>query len=188
MQYARENSDQHQHICLLWPQIFICLLLDPRTPTVNCILFQMDPLQSIFLLCVSNKIRVNMGLFIPFYPQIGRIGWQGPDITRPSKVNPKSFFCLQKLIPKISYVSIVILSLTFSSWEISFVSIVISLLTFCRGIPKKTSAQGSTWEFSGGPRTDPRFVWVAQSAPAERRVARGDSSSLYLLFFAWVEK
>ena len=42
----------------------------------------MDPLRSIFLLCVSNKITLNMGLFRPFNPQIGRIGWPGPDSTR----------------------------------------------------------------------------------------------------------
>ena len=42
----------------------------------------MDPLRSIFLLYVSNKIRLNMGLFRPFYPKIGRIGWAGPDSTR----------------------------------------------------------------------------------------------------------
>ena len=54
---------------------------DLNTPTVNYICFQMDPLQSIFLSCVSNKIRLNMDLFRPFYPQIGRIGWSRPDST-----------------------------------------------------------------------------------------------------------
>ena len=34
------------------------------------------------LLYVSKTIRLNMGLFTPFYPQICSIGWPGPDSTR----------------------------------------------------------------------------------------------------------
>ena len=47
----------------------------------------MVPHQSIFLLCVSYKIRLIMGLFRPFYPQFGRIGWPSPDSTSNVKKN-----------------------------------------------------------------------------------------------------
>ena len=61
MQSARENSDDHQHICLLWPQILVLPLPDLETPPSDYIYFQMVPLQLIFLLCVSYKIRLNIG-------------------------------------------------------------------------------------------------------------------------------
>ena len=80
--FARVNSDDHQHICLLWPQISVLLLSDLETSTLDYICFQVVPLRSIFLLCVSYKIRLNMGLFRPFYPQFGRIRWPDPDSTR----------------------------------------------------------------------------------------------------------
>ena len=43
--------------------------------------------------------------------------------------------------------------------------------------------RGVLGKFRGEPRTDPRFVQAVQSAPAGRKVARGDSPSLSLLFF-----
>ena len=65
MQFARENSDDHQHICLLWPQMLVLPLPDLETPTADYIYFQMVPLRSIILSCVSYKIRLNIG---PVYP------------------------------------------------------------------------------------------------------------------------
>ena len=85
MRFVRKKSDEYQHICLLWPQISILPLPDLDTPIVNYIWFQIEPLRSIFLSCVSNKIRLNMGLLRPFYTQIGRIGWPGPDSNRGAK-------------------------------------------------------------------------------------------------------
>ena len=79
---ARVNPDDHQHICLLWPQILVLLLFNLETPTVYYICFKMVPLRLDFLLCVNYKISLNMGLFRPFYPQFGRFGWAGPDSTR----------------------------------------------------------------------------------------------------------
>ena len=61
MQFARENSDDYQNICLLWPQILVLPLPDLETPTADYICLQMVPLRSIFLLCVSYKIGLNIG-------------------------------------------------------------------------------------------------------------------------------
>ena len=52
------------------------------TKTELFIYFQMDQLRSIFLLCVSNKFRLHIGLVITFYPKISRIGWAGPENTK----------------------------------------------------------------------------------------------------------
>ena len=49
-----------------------CLILplpDLEIPAVNYICFQMEPLRSILLLCVSNKTRLHMDLFRPFIPK-----------------------------------------------------------------------------------------------------------------------
>ena len=62
MQFARKNSDDHWHLCLLWPQILVLPLPNLETPTADYICFQMVPLRLIFLLCVSYKIRLNIGL------------------------------------------------------------------------------------------------------------------------------
>ena len=53
---------------------FVLMLPNLETQILNYIGYQMEPLRSIILLCVSNKIRLDMGLFRPIYPQIGRIG------------------------------------------------------------------------------------------------------------------
>ena len=58
----------HQHICLLLPQILVLKLSNLETPTVDYMCFQMLPLRSIFLLCVSYNIWLKIGLFRPFYP------------------------------------------------------------------------------------------------------------------------
>ena len=75
-----------------WPPTYIYASCDPKfdylsqpdiyTPEVDYMCFQMGPLRSIFLLCVNVKIRLKMGLFRPFYPQIGEFRWPGPDSTR----------------------------------------------------------------------------------------------------------
>ena len=64
--FAHVNSDDHQQICLLWPQILVLKLNDMETPTVDYMCFQIVPLRLIFRLCVSFKIRlVYLDHFIP---------------------------------------------------------------------------------------------------------------------------
>ena len=81
MRFARVNPYDHQHIFLFWPQILVFKLTNLKTPTVDYMGFQMVPLWSIFLLCVSYKIRLKIDLFRPFYPQICEFGWADPDST-----------------------------------------------------------------------------------------------------------
>ena len=68
--FASVNSNDHQHIYLLWHQMFVLSLSELETLTVEYIWFHMGPLRYILLLCVSYKIRMNIGLFIPFIPNL----------------------------------------------------------------------------------------------------------------------
>ena len=80
--FARINSDDNQHICLLWPQILALKLTGPGD--LNSRLYELSdgttPVD--FLIMCKFYDSVKKGLFRPFYPQFGAFGWPRPDSTR----------------------------------------------------------------------------------------------------------
>ena len=78
----RVNSDDHLHICLLWPKISVLKLTRPGEPNSRLYVLSdgTTPVNSLIMCEFYDSIKKD--IFRPFYPQFGKFGWPGPDSTR----------------------------------------------------------------------------------------------------------